>query len=38
VPNWRVPSLDECDSLCHSILMDIAEKVGRDYDIARPRA
>lgn len=37
-PNWRVPPLDECDSLCHSILMDIAQKVGREYDMAKPRA
>jgi len=36
-PNWRVPALDECDSLCHSILMDIAQKVGEEYDMAKPR-
>lgn len=36
-PNWRVPALDECDSLCHSILMDIAEKLGREYTMAKPR-
>jgi len=35
-PNWRVPPLDECDSLCHSILMDVAEKLGREYEMARP--
>jgi len=37
-PNWRVPPLAECDSLCHTILTDIAEKLARDYDLARPRA
>ena len=36
-PNWRVPSLAECDSLCHTMLQDIAEKLGREYDMARPR-
>lgn len=36
-PNWRVPPLDECDALCHSILVDVAEKVACEYDMARPR-
>lgn len=36
-PNWRVPSLAECDSLCHTILQDIAARLGREYDMARPR-
>ena len=36
-PNWRVPSLAECDSLCHTILQDIAAKLGREYDLAKPR-
>jgi len=36
-PNWQVPSLAECDSLCHTILQDIAAKLGREYDMAKPR-
>jgi hypothetical protein len=36
-PNWGVPSLAECDSLCHTILQDIAAKLGREYDMAKPR-
>lgn len=36
-PNWRVPPLEECDSLCHSILVDVAERLGRDYAMTRPR-
>jgi hypothetical protein len=36
-PNWRVPSLAECDSLCHTILQDIAVKLGREYQLAKPR-
>lgn len=36
-PNWRVPSLAECDSLCHTILQDIAARLGQEYDMARPR-
>ena len=36
-PNWTVPSLAECDSLCHTILQDIAAKLGREYALAKPR-
>jgi hypothetical protein len=32
-PNWRVPPLDECPALCHTILQDIAEKLGRQYRV-----
>jgi hypothetical protein len=34
-PNWRVPPLGECDALCHTILLDLAEKLGREYELAR---
>jgi hypothetical protein len=37
-PNWRVPPLGECDAMCHTILMDIAAKLGREYELAKPRA
>ena len=36
-PNWRVPSLAECDSLCHTILQDIAAKLGSEYELVKPR-
>ena len=36
--NWRVPPLDECDSLCHTILTDVAGKLARQYDMAKPRS
>ena len=32
-PNWSVPPLGECDSLCHTILQDIAERLARDYEL-----
>jgi hypothetical protein len=36
-PNWRIGRIDECSTLCHSILEDIAAKLAREYDITRPR-
>ena len=36
-PNWRVPPLGECDSLCHTILQDVAAKLAREYDLENPR-
>jgi len=35
-PNWRLGTLDECTTLCHSIVEDIATKLGEDYDLRRP--
>ena len=35
--NWRVPPLEECPALCHTILQDVAETVAREYDLAPPR-
>ena len=37
-PNWRVPAVPECNALCHTILLDIAQKLAGEYDIAKPRA
>jgi hypothetical protein len=34
--NWRLGNLDECSSLCHSILEDIAAKLAAAYDLQRP--
>jgi hypothetical protein len=33
--NWRLGRLDECTSLCHSILDDIAEKLAEQYELKR---
>lgn len=34
--NWRLASLDECSTLCHSIIQDIAAKLAAEYDLTRP--
>ena len=35
-PNWRIGSLEECGTLCHSILEDVAAKAAARYDIEPP--
>jgi hypothetical protein len=35
-PNWRLGSLDECSTMCHTIVADIAAKLGENYDLRRP--
>ena len=35
-PNWRLGTLDECTTLCHSIVEDVAAKLGREYDLRQP--
>ena len=37
-PNWRVPALEECSALCHTILQDVVAELSRKYDLSRPRA
>lgn len=37
-PNWRLPAVPECNALCHTILLDIADQLARDYEITKPRA
>ena len=32
--NWRVGAIDECSTLCHSILQDIAGRLAQRYDLA----
>jgi hypothetical protein len=34
-PNWRLGTMDECNSLCHSIVEDIAAKLGENYQLER---
>ncbi|HET7730338.1 MAG TPA: hypothetical protein VFK48_09920 [Usitatibacter sp.] len=35
-PNWRIGTLDECSTLCHTILEDVAAKLADRYDIQAP--
>jgi hypothetical protein len=35
--NWRVGALDECSSLCHSILQDLVEKLSQHYELRGPQ-
>ena len=35
-PNWRLGAMDECNSLCHSLVQDIAGKVGENYELKGP--
>ena len=35
-PNWRLGAMDECNSLCHSLVQDIAAKLGENYRLRRP--
>jgi hypothetical protein len=32
-PNWRLPPLGECGSLCHTIASDVAAKLAARYDL-----
>ncbi|MEO5676395.1 MAG: hypothetical protein ABIQ84_02515 [Usitatibacter sp.] len=34
--NWRVGTLDECSTLCHSILEDLVSTLSAKYEIRRP--
>ena len=34
--NWRVGALDECSTLCHSILEDLVGKLSERYDLRAP--
>jgi hypothetical protein len=31
--NWRLGKIDECASLCHTVLDDVAEKLAAQYDL-----
>ena len=35
-PNWRVGSLAECDTLCHTILQDVAAGLAERYELQKP--
>ena len=35
-PNWRLGAMDECNTLCHSLVQDIAAKLGENYDLRHP--
>lgn len=35
-PNWRLNTRDECPTLCHTILEDVAARLAERYDIQAP--
>ena len=35
--NWRLAGMEECPSLCHTIVMDLFEKLSEEYAVTRPR-
>ena len=34
-PNWRLPELAECTSLCHTVVDEVVREVGARYDLVR---
>lgn len=34
--NWRVGAIDECPTLCHSILEDLVREFAAKYDVVPP--
>ena len=35
-PNWRLPSLGECSSLCHTLAQDLAARYSARYPRVTP--
>ena len=35
--NWRIGAIDECSTLCHSILEEIAASAAAMYELKAPR-
>ena len=36
-PNWRLPALGECGSLCHTLVEELVARYADRYDIEPPR-
>jgi hypothetical protein len=36
--NWRLPPLEECSSLCHTLLDELVEQYAARYDLIDPGA
>jgi hypothetical protein len=34
--NWRVGGIDDCSSLCHTILEDLVAKLSSRYELKKP--
>ena len=32
-PNWRLPPMEECNALCHTIAADVAARMAQRYDL-----
>ena len=35
-PNWRIDAPEECSTLCHTIIADVAAKLAERYDLDPP--
>jgi len=36
-PNWRLPPLGECSSLCHTLVDELVARYAERYDLEPPR-
>ena len=34
--NWRLGAMDECNTLCHSLVQDIAAQLAQRYELTAP--
>ena len=35
-PNWRLGAMEECSTMCHTIVEDIATRLADKYELRRP--
>ncbi|HET7730147.1 MAG TPA: hypothetical protein VFK48_08955 [Usitatibacter sp.] len=36
-PNWRIGTLDECSTMCHTIVEDLVAKLAQAYELRPER-
>ena len=36
-PNWRLPPLGECSSLCHTLVEELVARYGERFELQPPR-
>jgi hypothetical protein len=36
-PNWRLPPLEECSSLCHTLAEELAAWYAERYEVVAPK-
>lgn len=34
--NWRIGAIDDCSSLCHTVLEDLATRLAIEYELKAP--